>query len=92
MDTVNIILDVVLVLIAVWMILTVRGFGGVVGRTMNLITYGAIITGLAHLIATLEGRYLEIDNTLDAFIHRMIVLFGFALLAAGFRQIKELKM
>lgn len=92
MDTVNIILDLVLIATAIWMVLTVRGFGGVVGRTMNLITYGAIITGLAHLIATLEGRYLEIDATTDAFIHRMIVLVGFALLAAGFRQIKELKI
>ena len=90
MATTNIILDFVLVAAAIWMVATVRGVGGVVGRTLNLITIGAIVLGLAHFLATWQHRLMPIESTLEAFIHRLIVLLGFVLFLAGFRQIREL--
>lgn len=92
MDTFKILLDLVLIGIGIWMVVTARGLGGVVGKTMKLITTGAIVTGSAHLFATLEGKYFAIGDGWDAVIHRGIVLAGFLLIAAGFRQIQELKM
>jgi hypothetical protein len=91
MANVNFALDFVLVGAAIWMILAVRGVGGVVGKTLNLITLGAIITGLAHLLATLQHRLLPIEPSLESFIHRTIVLIGFVLLVVGFRQIRQLR-
>lgn len=92
MANLNLVLNLTLIGISFWMVTIVRGIGGVVGRSMNLITAGAIITGLAHLIATYQ-KFIT-PGLEDAFgaIHRGIVLIGFILLAAGFRQIKELKM
>jgi hypothetical protein len=87
--TLNTILDVVLVIASIWMVISVRGIGGLMGRTLNLIVIGAIILGIAHLIATLGAPVIEKD--LNNFIHRIIVLVGFVFLVLGFRQMQELK-
>ncbi len=91
LSTVNIILDFVLVLAAIWMIIAVRGVGGIVGKTLNFIVLGAIILGLAHLLATATMRFLGWDATFNNFIHRLVVLAGFVFLVLGFRQIAEIK-
>lgn len=92
--TVNLILDFVLVVASIWMVITVRGIGGIVGRSLNLIVAGAIVLGIAHLIATFAGpgQFLNLfDGTTNNFIHRLIVLIGFVLLVFGFRQIRAIK-
>lgn len=89
--TINVILDIVLVLASIWMILAVRGVGGVFGRALNLIVVGAIILGIAHLLATLGTEVLKLDGLTNQFIHRLIVLAGFVVLVFGFRQLSELK-
>jgi hypothetical protein len=91
MSNVNFVLDFVLVAAAIWMVLAVRGLGGVVGKTLNLITIGAIVLGLAHLLATLQHRMFPIEASLESFIHRMIVLVGFVLLVFGFQQVRQLR-
>lgn len=91
MSTINVILDFVLVAASVWMIIAVRGVGGLVGRTLNLIVIGAIILGIAHLLATFGSSVLHIDGVTNNLIHRIIVLAGFVFLIFGFQQIRELK-
>jgi hypothetical protein len=74
------------------MVATVRGVGGIVGRTLSLITAGVIVLGFAHFIATWQHRLLPIESSQEAFLHRAIVLVGFLLLVAGFRQVRQLRM
>lgn len=90
MSTINFILDIVLVLAALWMVITVRGLGGVIGKGLNLITIGAVILGAAHLISTLD-KPLITDGPTESLVHRVIVLIGFVVLALGFRQIETIK-
>ena len=87
----NLIMDFVLVAASVWMVMEARGIGGIVGTSMTRIVIGAIILGVAHLIATFAPSVLGIDPALNNFIHRLIVLAGFVLLVAGFRKIAEIK-
>jgi hypothetical protein len=93
--TVNLILDVVLVLAAIWMVITVRGLGGIVGRSLNLVTIGAVILGMAHLLSTILKRTTllgeSVNAPLESMVHRLVVLVGFIVLAVGFQQIRELK-
>ena len=93
--TVNLILDVVLVLAAIWMVITVRGLGGIVGRSLNLVTIGAVILGVAHLLSTVLKRTTllgeSVNAPLESMVHRLVVLVGFIVLAVGFQQIRELK-
>lgn len=94
LTTVNLILDFVLVAAAVWMVIVVRGIGGIVGRSLTLIVAGAIVLGIAHLVATFAGpgQFLAIfDGPTNNFVHRLIVLIGFILLVFGFRQIRAIK-
>ena len=80
------VLDFVLVAASIWMVLTIRGQGGVVGKTLNLITLGAITTGLAHLLTTLQHRLMPWESSMESFAHRIVVL------VAGFRQIRRLRI
>jgi len=90
-STFNVILDFVLVAASIWMILAARGVGGIVGRTMNLIVVGAIVLGIAHLLATVGTQVLKIDGGTNQLIHRVIVLAGFVFMVFGFRQLSEIK-
>ncbi len=91
LSNLNFIFDFVLVAAAIWMIIAVRGVGGIFGRTLSWIVAGAIILGIAHLLATLGTRVLNIEGNLNQLIHRLIVLAGFVVLVVGFRQLQEIK-
>lgn len=91
MGTANLVLDFILVATSIWMVAAVSGLGGIVGRTLNLITIGAVVLGLAHLLATLMHRFAPMESSLEGLIHRLVVLAGFVLLVVGFRRIRELK-
>ena len=94
MTTVNFIFDVVLVLAAIWMVIVVRGLGGIIGRGLNWITIGALILGIAHLLDTilrLPALGLGWDATTFSFVHRIVVLAGFLILIVGFQQIQSIK-
>ncbi len=86
----NYILDVILILASIWMLMSVRGIGGIMGRTLSLVIAGAIILGVAHLVADAGSGLLHLDGALNNFIHRLIVLLGFVLVALGFRQAQQL--
>lgn len=93
LSIVNLIFDFILVAASIWMVLAIRGIGGLVGRSLSLIVIGAIVLGFAHLIATFAGpeRFNLFDGPTNNVVHRVIVLAGFVLLAFGFRQIRAMK-
>lgn len=90
-NTLNALMDFILVAASIWMVVEVRGIGGIVGSSMNRIVIGALILGFAHLIATFGTSVLKIDGPTNQFIHRLIVLVGFVVMVAGFRKMAELK-
>ncbi len=91
MKIVNLILDLSLVGASIWMVFVVRGTGGIVGKTLTIITVGAVILGLAHITET-SVAYLVPGMSVDVgeFIHRIMVFTGFVMLVLGFRQMREL--
>jgi len=92
MQTVNTVFDVVLILAAIWMVIVVRGLGGVIGRGLNWITIGALVLGIAHLLDTvLRALPLGWDGPTYSFAHRIVVLVGFLVLIVGFQQIQTIK-
>ena len=92
METINLTLDLSLVAASIWMVFIVRGIGGIVGRTLNIITIGAIVLGLAHITETTIAYLVpNMEFEVGEFIHRIMVFAGFVMLVLGFRQIRELK-
>ena len=94
MEIANIVMDFVLLLCAVWMILTVRasGLGGVMGSALNTISFGAVILGIAHIAETITFEVIKLDDVpLGELIHRVIVLAGFVLLVMGFKSLGNLR-
>ncbi len=84
----NIVLDIILIVASIWMVVTVRGIGGVMGKTLTYIVVGTVILGIAHLVATLTGTLFGAWN---GTIHRAFVLVGFVVLVFGFRQLQAMK-
>lgn len=87
MEQLNFLLDIVLIVISVWMIYVIRGFGGLVGRSFALIAWGCIFLGLAHLTETLLFEVLQMDVAMIESIHRVQVVLGFIFLILGFKKI-----
>ena len=65
----NVILDFVLVAASIWMVYSVRGVGGMVGRTLNLIVIGASAGGHKALKAVLRGLSHDIPAALIIMQH-----------------------
>ena len=86
MEILNLVLDFFLIVLSLWMISLVTGYGGVLGKSFTVIGWGSFILGIAHLTETLMIRAFEIPNNLVEFSHRIIVLVGFALVVIGFRM------
>ena len=92
LSQVDTVFDVILILAAIWMVIVVRGLGGVIGRGLNWITIGTVILGIAHLLDTLMRQIpLGWDGPTYSFAHRIVVLAGFLLLIVGFQQIQTIK-
>jgi len=91
LPTINLILDFVLVGAAFWMIVAVRGVGGIFGRTLNLIVAGALILGIGHLFSDFTLGVLKWSGDVNNFVHRLVILLGFVVLVIGFRQLSEIK-
>lgn len=86
--TINIVLDVILILASIWMVFAIRGIGGIVGQTLTYIVIGAVILGIAHLVATFTG---SLFGAYGGTVHRVVVLVGFVFLAWGFRQLAKMR-
>ena len=84
--SINLVLDIILILAAIWMIYSIRELGGVVGQGLTLVTIGTLILGIAHLEATLLA---DILHELNSTVHRIVVLVGFVLVIFGFRRITK---
>ncbi len=91
METINAILDIVLIAASIFMVISVRGIGGIWGKAFGFLAWGAIVLGLAHLIETITFSMLKLPTDMVEFIHRLIILLGFVLLTVGFRQIAKTK-
>jgi hypothetical protein len=86
MEILNLVLDFVLIIASVWMITVVKYFGGLFGKAFNLITWGAIILGMAHLLETITFQFFpQIETDQAEFLHRIIVLIGFVVVTVGFQ-------
>jgi DMSO/TMAO reductase YedYZ heme-binding membrane subunit len=82
----NGVMDLILLLTSFWMAYTARkmSLGGAVGKTVNMVVFGAIVLGLAHLIETvLSYVFPEMPVPQGELIHRAIILVGFILLTVG---------
>jgi hypothetical protein len=91
LPAINLILDFVLVAASFWMVIAVRGIGGIFGRTLNLIVAGAIILGIGHLFSDFTLGILKWSGDFNNFVHRLVILVGFVVLIIGFRQLSEIK-
>lgn len=85
----NLFLDFVLIASSIWMIGAVKSFGGILGKAFDIITWGAVILGLAHIIETITFEVLKWDTDLVEFVHRLIVLAGFILVTIGFKKLSK---
>jgi hypothetical protein len=81
-------MDILLIIIAVWMIVSVLSLqiGGAVRKSAINIVFGAMIMGLAELIGTVFNG-VGIREELNEVLHRGIIFIGFIWLMIGINKL-----
>ena len=88
-ESINFVLDIILIIMALWMIRYIVGFGGFVERAFRPIIWGALLIGISHLQESVFIYFFDINLELSEFFHRIIVLIGFALMIRGFHMLTK---
>ncbi len=91
MEIINLILDFVLILMSIWMLTIVTGYGGSIGQAFTVIGWGAFILGIAHLVETITFEVFGFSQFAVELSHRLIVIAGFALVVIGFQMFVQKK-
>jgi hypothetical protein len=91
MRAISLSMDIVLILMAVGIVLYMRGMGGIIGKSLGTMTAGIVILGLAHILETLTYEVFRWDTDFVEVTHRIVVMLGFAFVFLGFRRIAQLR-
>lgn len=91
MSIVSFLIDVVLIIMAVWMLTLVLGYSGSIGRAFNIIGVGVLILGITHILETIILKVFGFGYGAVELLHRLLVLVGFSLIIIGFRMIVKNK-
>lgn len=91
MDIITLSFDVLIALLSIWVLVKLTGYGGVIGKALNMIGYGIITIGLSQFIETV-GLYFLGDAGMNVveivhFVHRFVLLSGMLLVFFGFRRL-----
>lgn len=93
-ETLNITLDVVMVVVVLWMLYFVMkvGFGGLIGKTLMAVTIGAVMMGFSHFMETILVEVMNFDaETGGEFGQRLLSFTGFVIMVYGLRLLSQLR-
>lgn len=93
MDLITLSFDILIALLSIWVLVKLKGFGGVIGKSLNMVGYGIITIGVSQFIETI-GLYFLGDAGMSTveivhFFHRLVLLTGMLLVFFGFRRLLE---
>ena len=91
MENINILLDIVIALLSLWVLFKLIGYGGTIGNSLSKVGYGIVIIGLAQATETIGFNFISIDYLTMEVIYRLILRIGFFFIAWGFRNLMTKK-
>ncbi len=86
---INLILDATIVVLSLWVLQILIGYGGLIGRALTLIGSGTVIIGVAQIIETIMNQWLTSDPLAIELIHRIILVIGFIYIVWGYRVLMK---
>lgn len=89
MEILTILSDIVIVFLSIWILLKLKGYGGLIGESLARVGYGTVIIGLSQIIETIRLDYLRIDLPTLEIVHHLIFILGLVLIAIGFKRLME---
>lgn len=89
MEALMMVTDVLIIALSLWILFKLRGYGGLIGKSLSNIGYGTIILGFSQIIETLPLDFLAIEAATLESIHHIIFLIGLILIAVGFKRLME---
>jgi hypothetical protein len=89
MEYINLALDIVIVLLALWVLGMLIGYGGFIGKALRLIGIGTIIIGVAQLIETATIYWLGVNTATFELIHRLLILAGFIFITWSYHKLMK---
>lgn len=88
-DLMNVLFDLVLIAIGFWLAWNAAAtrLKGTLGSAMRLISFGALILGVAHLTETVMDQHFHVAVEMNELVHRVFILVGFLSIAIGVGRI-----
>jgi hypothetical protein len=88
-DLANFLLDLVLIAIGFWLAWNAAAtrLKGTLGGAMRLISFGALILGVAHLVETVLDQHFQVPMEVNELVHRLLILVGFLSIGLGVGRI-----
>ena len=92
MDALTLSFDVLIALLSIWVLVKLTGYGGSIGKALNMVGYGIIVIGLSQFIETIGLYFLNSEmSTVEIvhFAHRLVLLTGMFLVFFGFKKLMD---
>lgn len=89
MEILMMVSEILIISLSLWILFKLRGYGGLIGKSLSNIGYGTVILGFSQIIETLPLEFLAIETTTLESIHHLIFLIGLILIAVGFKRLME---
>lgn len=88
-DLMNVLFDLVLIAIGFWLAWNAAAtrLKGTLGGAMRLISFGALILGVAHLTETVMDQHFHVAVEMNELVHRVFILVGFLSIGIGVGRI-----
>lgn len=89
MEIMTFALDTLIIILAVWILFKLKGYGGLIGESLTKVGYGIVILGISQILETVDPSFLRIDESVLEMTHHLVFLLGLTLLALGFKRLME---
>ncbi|MFA6006886.1 MAG: hypothetical protein WC764_04155 [Candidatus Paceibacterota bacterium] len=89
MEIVTIVFTVVIALLSFWILFKLKGYGGVIGRSLNSIGYGTVVLGFSQVLESAVPDSFGIDPETIHMSHHFIFIVGLTMVAWGFKNLMD---
>ena len=80
-------MDVVIVIMSLWVLEMLVGYGGIIGGALRTIGIGTVIIGVGQLVETIMSHWFGVNVITTEFVHRLLLITGFIFIVWGYRSL-----
>lgn len=81
--------DLIIAFLSMWILLKLRGYGGLIGESLTKVGYGTVLLGFSQVFETYRLDFLMSDAPILEMTHHVIYIIGLLMIASGYKRLME---